>query len=215
MTDFSALKKLFNIDSPCGYEESDLARWSEKYGAVPKVLKDYYMEVGKHKDLNNAHDFLLSPAQFEDYEEAEYLVFYSENQGGTVWGVKKEDVKKEDVKKDNPPVYGNSGEEEWFLTANSVCEFLLSMAHLQAVISMSYSNEEYADITTEQANRIAKSFLSKQADSQLYAGVKFYGNYDDTVIAVMQNHEACILMYSANSKEHFDETDSIINAILL
>ena len=204
------IKKLFCIESNCGYSENDLNYWIEKYDTMPKVLKEYYMEVGKHHKLNNTQDFLIPPAQFEEYADTEYLVFYSENQGASLWG-----IKKSDVEKDNPPVYENYGDEEWFLTANSLSQFLLSMAYLQAVFSMEYANEECVDITEEQHRAISNYFSSKQADSDLYTGVSFYGNHDDTVIVVMKNHDYYILMYSSNSELHFDEMDRAIEQILL
>lgn len=209
MTDFNAIKKLFAIDSPCGFAESDLSFWIGAYGAIPKVLRDYYVELGTHEALNSSQDFLIAPSQFEEYEDPNYLVFYSENQGVSIWGIRKEDVQKE-----NPPVYENYGEDEWYLTADSVYAFLISMAHLQAVMCMEFSNGEYVDISREQAYKIANEFISKQADSDLYTGVKFYGNYDDTVIVVMNNRERFILMYSSNSEEHFNEADRMIKDIL-
>lgn len=209
MTAFNIIKKLFTIDEPCGYTESDLAYWVEVYGAIPNVLKDYYVKFGKHEALNSTQDCLITPPQFEEYSDPNYLIFYSEDQGVCMWGIKKRDVQKE-----NPPVYENYGEDEWYLTADTVYEFLISMAHLQAVMCMEFSNEEYTDISQAQASEIANRFISKQADSGLYTGVKFYGDYDDTVIVVMNNHERFILMYSSNGEEHFNEIDRIINNIL-
>lgn len=209
MTDFNKIYKLFNTNNQCGYAEDELGFWKRKYGCIPKVLKDYYLQLGRHEDLNTAQDFLIPPSQFEEYKDDNYLIFYSENQGGIIWG-----IKKQDLCTDNPPVYENYGQDEWTLTTDSVYKFLLSMAHLQAVLSLEYSNEEYVDITPEQATKIADRFTSKNVDSDLYTGVKFYGNYEDTVIVIMNNHEAFILMYASSDEEHFNETDDIINNIL-
>ena len=205
------IKKLFGIEGSCGYSESELSCWVERYGAVPKALKEYYIEVGKHQGLNNAQDFLIPPSQFADYADvdAEHLIFYSENQGVILWG-----IQKGNMEQDNPPVYENYGGDEWFLTAESLSVFWLSMAHLQAVLALEYRNEECVDITGEQRMAIANAFLSKNADSKLYTGVSFYGNDEDTVVAVMKNHESFILMYASSNERHFDETDSKINGIL-
>lgn len=208
MTDFTAISRLFGISEPCGYPESDLAYWVNAYGAIPRVLQDYYTQLGRH-ELNSAQDFLVSPAQFEEYSEPDYMVFYSENQDGILWAVHRDDVRQE-----NPPVYENYDGENWHISKSNVREFLISMAHLQGVMCLEYSNEEYLDISPAQSEEIADRFPTKNADSDLYTGVKFYGNYDDTVIVVMNNHEAFILMYSSATEEHFDEVDRIIGDIL-
>jgi len=209
LTDYGKIKKLFEINETCGYSEEDLSYWVNTYGSVPKALMDYYVQFGKHKTLNNAQDFLIKPAMFEEYADSNYLIFYSENQGVVVWGVKKEDAGKED-----PPVYENYYEDEWHLTEGTVSAFLISMAHLQAVMGMEFSSEEYIEISQKQAERIAKRFASKEADSGLYTGVKFYGDHDDTVIVVMNNNDNFILMYSSSDEEHFDEVDELINDII-
>jgi hypothetical protein len=210
LTDFSPINRLFQIEGSCGYTEKDLAYWIEVYGGIPTVLREYYLEFGKHEALNNSHDFLIKPEQFQEYDDSDYLIFYSENQGVSVWG-----IKKEEVREDNPPVYENYGDAEWHLTSDSISEFLISMAHFQGLMCMAYCSEVDMDISQEQAKQIEKSFLTKHADSGLYTGTRFFGNYDDTVVMLINNAERFGLMYSSSSKGHYDEVDRIIKAILL
>lgn len=50
---------------------------------------------------------------------------------------------------------------------------LLAMAHMQAVLAMEYSSEEYWEIDEAVAERIEQNFPSRQADSDLYTGFVF------------------------------------------
>lgn len=208
MTEFTQLKTLFDISEPCGIDTTELQPWKDKFGAIPKVLTDYYAQLGAH-EFNRSQDYLISPDEINEFEDNDYLIFYSENQSVSIWG-----IHKDDVSKDNPPVYENYGKEEWYQTTDTLTSFLNSMGFLQAVFSMEFSNEEYWNISQVQADEIAKAFKSKNVDSELYTGVRFYGNYDDSVIVIMNNNEGYILMFSSSDEEHFDEMCDIIENIV-
>lgn len=210
MTDFSIIKNLFGFKEICGYSPEELMYWSDTYEEIPETLKDYYLELGKCKKLNDAQDFLLKPSQFSEYYNENYLVFYSENQGGCLWGIKREDLKQK-----NPPVYESYDEEEWFLTADSVYDFLVSMAHMQYVFSGEYTQEEYINITPAIKEKIDKTFILKNINENLYTGVWFYTDSDDDMlIMVMKNSEEYILMYAADNENSFKKVDSTIDSLL-
>ncbi|WP_391573596.1 hypothetical protein [Cohnella sp.] len=198
MTDFTAIRSLFHITEPCGLEEKELQPWINRYGSIPEVLKDYYLELGAHPQLNGSQDFLIQPKDSHKYVNDDYLIFYTENQGACLWG-----IRREDAAAPNPPVYENYGEEEWYPTSKSLMEFLLAMAHLQAVFSMELSNEEYWPIDEQAVEEIKRKYPSKQADSDLYTGVQFFGQAGE-VIVVMNNSDGYLLMFSAEDEQRFD-----------
>lgn len=107
------------------------------------------------------------------------------------------------MKLDNPPVYVRSG-AEWERLRSSVKEFLLAMAHLQAVLAMEYSSEEYWDIDEVVAERIEQNFPSRQANSDLYTGVRFFGRPGE-LIMIMNNNGGHLLMFAAEDEERLDE----------
>ncbi|MEC0090794.1 hypothetical protein [Paenibacillus macquariensis] len=198
MTDFTAIRNLFHITESCGFDVKELQPWISRNGSIPEVLKDYYLELGAHPQLNGSQDFLIKPKDFHQYENDDYLTFYLENQGACVWG-----IRREDVAVSNPPVYENYGREEWYQTSESLTEFLHAMAYFQAVISMEFSNEEYWQIDEQVVEGIKMMFSSKQADSGLYTGVQFYGQAGE-VIVVMNNRDEYLLIFSAEDEQRFD-----------
>ncbi|WP_339223492.1 hypothetical protein [Paenibacillus sp. FSL H8-0332] len=198
MTDFTAIRELFRITEPCGFDNESLTPWMERYGHIPQVLRAYYTELGAHSALNATQDFLVQPHNFPRYMEEDYCIFYTENQEACVWG-----IRAADMKLDNPPVYVRSG-EEWERLRSSVKEFLLAMAHLQAVLAMEYSSEEYWDIDEAVAERIEQNFPSRLADSDLYTGVRFFGRPGELIV-IMNNNGGHLLMFAAEDEERLDE----------
>jgi len=201
---FDAIRDLFGITSDCGYPASAMQPWLAKYGAVPVVLAEYYTTLGAHKALNQTQDALVIPDtnkpvfyRMSDNMDDNYLVFYVENQAVTIWG-----VKASDVTQDDPPVYGCSGGDDWYLTAGSVSQFLTSQAHMQAAFSYEYSSEEFWTVSDQQAAIIADLFPSKNADSQLYTGVRFYGE-PGTVIMLMQNDDQWDMLFSTQNEDTY------------
>ncbi|MEC0090808.1 hypothetical protein [Paenibacillus macquariensis] len=208
MTDFAAIRNLFHITESCGFDVKELQPWISRYGRIPEVLKDYYVELGAHPQLNGSQDFLIKPKDLHQYKNDDYLIFYLENQGACVWG-----IRWDDVAASNPPVYENYGNEEWYQTSESLTEFLHAMAYFQAVISMEFSNEEYWKIDEHVVERIKLLLPSKQADSGLYTGVQFFGQAGE-VIAVMNNHDGYLLMFSAEDEQRFDELHATLQRLV-
>ncbi|GHU53893.1 hypothetical protein FACS1894200_14380 [Spirochaetia bacterium] len=53
---FKELAALFLIRTQCGFPESALAAAEAQHGKLPALLRDYYLELGAHKDLNHTQD---------------------------------------------------------------------------------------------------------------------------------------------------------------
>ncbi len=208
--------ELFHLDVPSPLPDEQTEQIRKHFGAIPKALESYYRLCGGCEEMNATQDFLVTPDgryghyQLEKFNCPDYCVFYVENQCCSEWA-----VKKSDLNQDNPPVYVTHNEKEWFKVCDTVSQFLISQAYMQAVFSKEYSNEEFYEITKEQVRLLAENFTHADADSDLYLGVQFFQPYPDTVIMVLYNTEENFnLLYSSDSEEHFEEIDSIISEIL-
>lgn len=81
------------------------------------------------------------------------------------------------------------------------------MAHLQGIFGLKYSLEEVETIDEDMANIIRNHFKKKKECIDLWLGVEFYGNYDDSVIALIKNDTWYDVMYASSSKMHYDEIE--------
>ena len=214
---YQNIRELFHLDVPCPLPDEQIEQIRKQLGAIPKTLEDYYRLCGGCPEMNGTQDFLLTPNgrygyyHLEKFNYPDYCVFYVENQCAAEWAFKKSDRNQE-----NPPVYEtyDSG-ETWKKTADSVSQFLISEAYMQAVFSKEYTNEEFYPVTPEQIQILAGKFPRADADSDLYLGVQFFQPYPDTVIMILYNDETYSdLLYSSDSEEHFEKIDSMISEIL-
>ncbi|KAF2329609.1 hypothetical protein [Flavobacterium ginsenosidimutans] len=206
MTDFSTIKRLFSITEPNGFTENEIKIVKDIFGELPEVFIDYYTELGKIQNLNHTQDLLIIPERFQYYKNDDYLIFYSENQKACVWG-----IHKEDLSKSNPPVYMSYDEKEWKLETETLTDFFIAMAFLQAGFALEYTAECFYEIDDEGLNFIVENYKNKGVSFTQWAdGINFYGNHDDEVIIVMSNNQ---LFYSSNTKEHFLEMDKVLSKI--
>ncbi len=94
---------------------------------LPAALRDYYAELGGFRQLNEAHNRLLGPAELE--LRGDVLRFMDENQVVCFWGVRRGDLGEPD-----PTVYqGNPDGPAWHSEELCLSEFLTLMIYLQAV----------------------------------------------------------------------------------
>lgn len=208
MTDFTIIKRLFNITEQCGYEISELEVIKNIFGNLPEVFIDYYTELGKDDRLNATQDYLVHPEKFKYLKNNEYLIFYCENQCVCVWGIHKDDLNKK-----NPPVYISYDQNTWEKESDTLTDFLLAFAHLQAVFALEYGTEEFRTISNQDVELINNNFKRKPLELQGWLGIRFFGDYDDSVIAVMNNGDKFDLIYSSGDKGHFEEMDKVLSDI--
>ena len=208
-------RELFHIEGNCGYPEAALAPWLERFGAVPDVLRDYYTTLGAHKALNQTQDalvvpdtFLKSPNRLSKFLRDDYLVFYVENQNAVTWGVKADDVTQPD-----PPVYQSTDGDDWFVVTDSISQFLMFQAHMQATFSREYLNEMAWDVSNEQLAEIARLFPSKNADSDMYLGVRFFGE-PGTIIMLLRDGDHWSMYFGCDDEECYDALEARLDDIL-
>ncbi|KAA2242770.1 SMI1/KNR4 family protein [Chitinophaga agrisoli] len=109
MTYFQKIRHLYGIpeDENFGLKESEIVALEKRLNIeLPATLRAYYLSLGSHESLNNAHNRLLRCEEVWISQDG-YLMFYEENQGVVSWGVKKENFMDPD-----PLVYGNYSSSE-------------------------------------------------------------------------------------------------------
>lgn len=208
MTDFKYIKALFSIKENNGFSEEEVKKIHNVSENIPKVLYDYYTQLGKIEELNYTQNKLLSPNKIELSKDGNYLVFYVENQYVCVWA-----IHKEDLKLDNPPVYMSQDEMTWKKETERLTDFLNAMASLQGVFSLPFSSEEFIFINKEELEIIKKNFQKKPFCFSQWIGIEFYGNFDNDVIFIALNNEYYDVIYASSNREQFEKMDSIINSL--
>lgn len=147
---FEEIRALFAIEENNGFSEEELLEACRKYGNIPEVLKQYYLQLGKIVSLNRSQNILCGPDEW--IEAGDYWIFCKENQYVAQWA-----VKKSDLMLDNPPVYCSQDEKNFNLECEKLYDFLCAMAGFQAASwGLPYCTEEIYYLKEEQLFQIAE-----------------------------------------------------------
>jgi len=208
MTEFKEIKQLFDITENNGFSEDEILEFKNIYGNIPKVLSDYYLQLGKIKKLNNTQDQIIEPKNLKLSKNKDFLIFYVENQWACVWG-----ISKNDLNIDNPPVYMSYEEQEWIKETNSLTDFFKAMANLQAVFALPFNSEEFSFINNEELKIIENNFKKRDFSFSQWIGIYFYGNFENDVIAVQKNSDYYDLIYASNNEQQFTKMNKILSKL--
>ncbi len=203
MTEFKEIRQLFDIDVNNGFSEEEISAFKNVYEYIPKVLFDYYFQLGKVKQLNQTQDRLIEPEKLRFSKNLDFLIFYIENQWTCVWG-----INKNDLSMDKPPVYMSYEEDEWSKETDLLTDFFSAMANLQAVFALPFSCGEFATISNEELKIIEANFKKRDFSFSKWIGIEFYGNYKSDVIAVQKNNDQYDLLYASAKEQQFVEMNT-------
>lgn len=206
MTEFKEIHQLFGVNENKGFSEKEIDAFKNICENIPNVLFDYYLQLGRLKELNQTQDRLIEPEQLRFSEHQDFLIFYVENQRACVWG-----IHKNDLHTDNPPVYMSYEEHEWTKETDLLTDFFNAMANLQAVFAFPFSSEEFVCINTEELKMIESDFKKRDFSFSQWIGIDFYGNHSNDVIAVQKNGDYYDLIYASQNEQQFKEMDDILN----
>lgn len=206
-TTFHTIRSLFDVYDNQGFSDDDLAMLKERFGFIPKVLYDYYAQLGKVHALNHTQDVLLAPHQMRWSKCQKYLIFYVENQQACVWG-----IQKQDLNQDNPPVYISYDEKEWQKESDTLSNFLTAMAQLQGVFSLNNELEEFIWFDNDKELAILQSYFKQKSFGFLVwcGGIDFYGDDDNEVLAVFNNE---YFTYACKNQERFLQMSEILDIL--
>lgn len=203
MTDFSVIRSLFHYKDNCGFSEEAIDIDIKKWGALPKVLADYYQQLGKYEDLNYAQDRLCPLKEFDDY-----ICFYEEAQGAMHWC-----ISKEDFNKDNPPVYCHKwqdGKYVFLQESKDLITFFNAMANGQALYCFEYNSEGFICPSDKELENVKLNFKKRSFGFKHSSEIDFYGNYDDDVICLVKSGDKVQLSYASKDLEQFEAIEKII-----
>ncbi len=204
MTDFTLIKRLFNITQDNGFSPDEISKHQSICPTIPKVLFNFYTQLGKENDLNHTQDHLLNPDELYISKCGGYLIFYVENQEVCFWGIPLSQLTHAD-----PAVYISTDEQTWALDHQRLSEFLHSMAFLQGAFGLPFSCEEFIDIDDTMLSFIQTNFRQKPYEFPQW-NVSFYGNSDDDVIAIFKDNNSHSMIYASNNQQGFDVLDNAL-----
>lgn len=208
MTEFNEIRQLFDITENNGFSEEEISVFKNVCENIPKVLFNYYLQLGKIKELNQTQDRLIEPEKLRLSKNNDFLIFYVENQWACVWG-----IDKNDLNIDNPPVYMSYEEQKWDKETNLLTDFLKAMASLQAVFALQFGLEEFAYINNEELKIIEENFKKRDFTFSKWIGIDFYGNLENDVIAVQKNNDYYDLIYASNNEQQFIKMNNILSKL--
>jgi len=207
MTASQKIRKLYNLpdDENFGFSETEITELEERLNIkLPEKLRNYYLTLGRHENLNYSHNRLLKPDKEIGFSDDGYLIFYEENQAVVYWG-----IKEEDLKLDNPPVWGNCGTSEspdWHIQASSTDNFFLLMAIYNGTLGgLRFNANSFEALKPETINFIEKN--RTEAAEISWETQKIYTDAFEEVISVSFNEEgnADAIFIGTNNQERLDE----------
>ncbi len=147
-----------------------LAAHEQRLGVrLPNALRAYYAATGKMEQLNKAYNCLLAPEEWRI--DRRVLVFLSENQGVTKWGVEATKSRRVDPSVLYTFHAGQGEQSEWAREEVNCSDFLVLMLCWQAVHGgMPYSG--WAQVDTADGEAVVARWNPTWHSRDLQAGYR-------------------------------------------
>ncbi|MFK7928555.1 MAG: hypothetical protein AB8H79_10225 [Myxococcota bacterium] len=114
-------------------------------GPLPQTYRNLYLAAGYHKAMRSGHNRILAPAGL--YEENGGIVFMEERQNVMFWA-----FMKADIAKDDPPIFqGNDEEDEWYIDAHHMHNFLIGSVCWHLALALPASGRSGLDTHQREA----------------------------------------------------------------
>lgn len=177
---FEKIRELYDIsDNSFGLSEHEILNCEIRLSiTLPSILKEYYLQLGNNSQLNQTQYFLLLPNKIY-FDKGDHLIFYSENQGNAIWGIKREELNFE-----NPQVYITYNNDNW-TSEGKLLDFLTAMAYLQSIFAFQF-NANAVDISKDIENIVRDNWERVALKIELWA-VEFFQNTMGEVIALINS----------------------------
>ncbi len=177
---FEKIRELYDIsDNSFGLSEHEILNCEIRLSiTLPSILKEYYLQLGNNSQLNQTQYFLLLPNKIY-FDKGDHLIFYSENQGNAIWGIKREELNFE-----NPQVYITYNNDNW-TSAGKLLDFLTAMAYLQSIFAFQF-NANAVDISKDLENIVRDNWERVALKIELWS-VEFFQNTMGEVIALINS----------------------------
>ena len=142
------LKNLYQIETPNGLTEDELTFLENKFGKLPKALREFYALCGNCNNVMMNQDMWIVPKDYQKWKrlnDNKYMLLLNENQSCYIAAILENDFGKED-----PFVYvSDDCGESWKVCADSAEKFLKAALIYEAVFSFQYSSKSYYWITED------------------------------------------------------------------
>lgn len=207
------IKQLYAAELTEGYAKEDIEKVKEFFGALPKVLEDFWSEAGSTRQLHEGQDQWIRPQDFQTEEwlkNSEYLILLNENQGCCQAGIRRADLAEAD-----PPVYVTMDRQNWTVCAGSVSEFLQSVLSYEAVFAFSYQADDFVRWLTEDELKVIQSKLEKkkyELHGWIEMDMSFYSNCYDHMVVVMDCGDLEVI-YGAASEKAYEKLMEVMEGI--
>lgn len=208
------IRRLYALDDgDYGYSAAELAPLHALCGALPAVLAHYYRTLGKHRELNHTQDDLLTPDVAAQQQAPGHLVFYNENQGCCVWGIRHADLHLPD-----PPVWVSEDRQHWQQESATTSAFLLAMAHLQAMFALPYGGDDgFYQLDGAARTTLERHFRRKPFGfAHWLCGIAIYGNHDsdsDSIVLLNASEADTQLKYASSDAARFAAMDVVLSRL--
>jgi hypothetical protein len=180
---------------------------------LPRILREYYLKLGKNKKINNSFNQLLKPKQTKFTDGGNYLVFCEENQGVIYWA-----ININDMENDNPKVYStydqNNSNQEWYIDSETMENFLLSAAYWNGVLGgLKFTANDSNDNGYENSiiKNVENNFMEIKGITNQH--VRFFSNENIEIIALTFDLENKYngIYAGSNNKKTFNKILEKIN----
>jgi hypothetical protein len=208
MTEFKEIRQLFAITENFGFSVAEISEYKKICDSIPKVLEDYYAQLGKIEALNHTQNELVEPSRLVLSKNQDFLIFCGENQWVCFWG-----IDKNDLSMDNPPIYISYDNEVWTKETECLTDFLNATASVQAIFALPFGSGEFVSISREEFEIFEKKFKKRDFALPHWAGTHFYGNHDNEVIMIQQNEDHYDMFYASNDKKRYKEMNKILSKL--
>lgn len=201
------IQRLYNLSEyeNFGFSETEILELEKKLDIVlPAKLREYYLELGKHENINYSHNRLLKPDSEIGFSDDGYLVFYVENQVVAFWG-----IKKEDLKLDNPPVwakYDTIEKSDWMIETQTTENFFLLMAVYNGTLGgLPYNGNFLGSVDSETVDFVEENFTLIPEISK--GNQKVYtDDFYDVISLSFDKENNCVAVFTGtNDPDRFDD----------
>lgn len=201
------IQRLYNLSEyeNFGFSETEILELEKKLDIVlPAKLREYYLELGKHENINYSHNRLLKPDSEIGFSDDGYLVFYVENQVVAFWG-----IKEEDLKLDNPPVwakYDTIEKSDWVMETQTVEDFFLLMAVYNGAFGgLTYNGNFMGSVDSETVDFVEENFTLISEISK--GNQKVYtDDFYDVISLSFDKENNCVAVFTGtNDPDRFDD----------
>lgn len=201
------IQRLYNLSEyeNFGFSETEILELEKKLDIIlPAKLREYYLELGKHENINYSHNRLLKPDSEIGFSDDGCLVFYVENQVVAFWG-----IRKEDLKFDNPPIwvkYDTIEKSDWMIETQTTENFFLLMAVYNGTLGgLPYNGNFLGSVDSEIVDFVEENFTLLPEISK--GNQKVYtDDFYDVISLSFDKENNCVAVFTGtNDPDRFDD----------